>query len=339
MQYELQGHIASGAYGSVMRAFAAHDSLAADRQALINTIMRSAAATASLGTARPMSEDLSTHRSVQPLPFPSSPLLKSTLSLQRFSSPDNDVAALGDLHLDTSTARVRSELASAVATNTQAVDATWPTSHGLLPGAAPSMSPGAAASRMGGTSLRLPEKLSMPPLEGVSSVPSGPPMAAALRLALPSDDGGNREARKSAAGDVLVAVKVVTSPDDLMERCALADILTEVAIMDDVTTLFVQAAALSVASKASSSSLHAPAGSGGAGDDLPSARAPKLQHTIWASRQSSIGDGGSGGVHSSAVLNASDGCPTVCLLDFGITTGATWLVQVGALSNSSAALY
>jgi hypothetical protein len=123
----------------------------------------------------------------------------------------------------------------------------------------------------------------------------------------------------------------VTSPEDLLERCALADILTEVAIMDDVTTLFVQAAAASVKSPTNVTAQLQPTGIS-IGDDLPSARAQRQQLWAGASRQQSSNSDNS----SRSTLYAGDGCPTVCLLDFGITTGATWLVQVGSYVLSAA---
>lgn len=128
----------------------------------------------------------------------------------------------------------------------------------------------------------------------------------------------------------------MTFPEDPLERCALSDILTEVAIMDDVTALFLQASAAAARAQAQSQggSVHAGGEAGGLSSEQASSGHRPL--SVAMSRYNSTGGasdggaglGGGGRSSSSSVLHPGDGCPAVCLLDFGITTGACWLVQV-----------
>jgi hypothetical protein len=191
-QYELQGHIASGAYGSVMAAFAARDSPAAARLSIINAITRAAGnvgGSASTVSGRPLSLD-QTSRSLQPL-------LKSTMSLQLMSSRSPfDAMAAGPGGKGALPAG--SPLA-----------ATWLRGPSGVPGA-PSPSP----SVTGSPDEEAAHGYGASAVAGIGGGGGGglggggAPMAAALRLALPTDDDGGREARKSAAGEMTVAVKV-----------------------------------------------------------------------------------------------------------------------------------
>ena len=125
----------------------------------------------------------------------------------------------------------------------------------------------------------------------------------------------------------------MTFPEDPFERCALSDILTEVAIMDDVTALYLQASA--AAARAPQGTLTSTGSRYSAGDGLPADLGSAHHHHhrsssgLAVSRQQSSGGGSeSPQVGRGSPLNPSDGCPAVCLLDFGVTTGACWLVQV-----------
>jgi len=135
----------------------------------------------------------------------------------------------------------------------------------------------------------------------------------------------------------------MTFPEDPLERCALSDILTEVAIMDDVTTLFLQASAAAARAWGGGGGGNHGAGDG---DSAPSsvhrpvsaaAVAPMSRHHSSGGASDSswhagggAGSSGSGSAGARGILHPSDGCPAACLLDYGITMGACWLVQARA---------
>jgi serine/threonine protein kinase len=113
--------------------------------------------------------------------------------------------------------------------------------------------------------------------------------------------------------DLAVAIKIINFSDDPLERCVLAEIMPEVAIMEDLTALYIKPWANSgsprtvggVASRRDMSVKSA------AGLHLASANNP----TLTALNQ----------VDPSKLAGA--GCPIVVLLDYGVTPTACWIVM------------
>lgn len=227
VQYELQGHIASGAYGSVMAAFAARDSPAAARLATLSSIARNAAvafaaATAAVSAAAAAAASSASSMRPSPVDHPAGSgrasghaallrqsLLLSTRSLQLISSPDRAAAAApgsaasnggaGD-----SRASFLSDSAGLASSSPPAKS--WQRAPSGVPGApSPGGSPAISATE---DSLSLGDVPGFAMTSAVAAAAAGgAPTAMALRLALPPAEDGIGP-RKSAAGEVQVAVKV-----------------------------------------------------------------------------------------------------------------------------------
>ena len=222
VQYELQGHIASGAYGSVMAAFAARDSPAAARHATLGNIARNAAAACAAVTAAAAAA-ASSVSSMRPSPANEPPssraasghaallrqsLLLSSRSLQLMSSPDRAAAgALGSGASGGGAGDSRASFLSesgGLASSSSLPARAWQRAPSGVPGAP---SPGSLSSAVSAAD----ESLSFADAPGFAAASAaavgGMPTAMALRLALPPAEDGIGP-RKSAAGEVQVAVKV-----------------------------------------------------------------------------------------------------------------------------------
>lgn len=145
------------------------------------------------------------------------------------------------------------------------------------------------------------------------------------------------EDEEIVTGEVPVAVKIMTFPDDPLERCILAEVLPEVAIMEDLVARYVT---LPIPNPAANLPASSAPGATFASDGMTSGfglspSAPPADgatdrtgidrttanSTIAGDRQVSA----SCGVDTNAV--DAFGCPIVCLLDYGVTATACWIVM------------
>jgi serine/threonine protein kinase len=124
---------------------------------------------------------------------------------------------------------------------------------------------------------------------------------------------------ETVPGEYAVAVKIVSFPDDPTERCIHAEVLPEVAIMEEITQLYT----VQTPSRGKSS-VSVPVMEGGPPAVTPAdAVVEKKGGDVKSSRE------GKAGHEEDAMLQdaLAFGCPAACLLDYGITASAAWLVM------------
>ncbi|RYG55134.1 hypothetical protein EON66_06010 [archaeon] len=134
----------------------------------------------------------------------------------------------------------------------------------------------------------------------------------------------------------MVAVKILSFPDDPMERNLIASALPEVAIMEELSLPYIQMDA-STGGGASS----------GLGDS-PRSAVGAMAHTLSWHQQAaalatermrahddsgtmhqleSLDDDSAVGATHALAIDTAYGCPTVLLLDYGVTAGACWIIM------------
>lgn len=300
--YELGGHIASGAYGTVVAGEADESSpAAATLQGVAEAVMRAAAArantaaasggTGSMGSATPekaQAPPLLTRGAA--LPTGSASLAGSTprsMPPVFTAAPDSASSAAGGGARALRLKLRITDRADTIAAAAAAAAAVGSPSSLLLRGE--TMAPQSPASGLGvfttaaGSS---PHASDVPAFDSDATTGTALPHHA---IVIPGLEGF--AALPSPTSRPAVAVKLVSFPSDPLDRCVVSQVLPEVAVLEELTRRWVTAVTGPTAASAAS------------GSSSSSERAAPPPSAL------------------------TEGCPVVCLLDYGVTPWAVWLVM------------